>query len=391
MDSIPIRYLLTSVLPHFQIGSEARCQPVSDTPESPLAGGLSSGSVWQISSDRGMFALRLFGPSASASRILASQSIVTLAGSRGYPVPVPHTTRTGDSLLEINGHYWELLPWLAGRSLDPNMSLLDPLWWPRLELAMATLGRWHETSRDSSNSKLIEVLTPFETREHLAAFANRQTTVPPGLLKRKREWQAWCEWLHERRNLQMLFDAAQPSRSLPANALLLPGHTDPLNTANSRSDLIARTLALTTRLRSVMEGWLAGCPAECELVITHGDLHHEHLLFEGEHLSGWIDWESPRLDTRGADLGRLLGSLFPTADEGWSRTLAAYRRVAPLSEAEARQAVLFDRSGTLLAILRWMRWLTLEPQASQHPEGESRWQFLLERAENWPEFTGAER
>jgi homoserine kinase type II len=87
-----------------------------------------------------------------------------------------------------------------------------------------------------------------------------------------------------------------------------------------------------------------------------GDVWHDHILFEGERISGVIDFGAARLDHRAADVGRLIGSLVGDDESAWATAIAAYRTVRPLSwEAEAF-ARLLDRSGIVVSLFNWLRW-----------------------------------
>ena len=45
------------------------------------------------------------------------------------------------------------------------------------------------------------------------------------------------------------------------------------------------------------------------LQVCHGDLWHDHVLFSGEEVTGLIDFDAMKIDSRALDLARLLGSL----------------------------------------------------------------------------------
>jgi homoserine kinase type II len=114
------------------------------------------------------------------------------------------------------------------------------------------------------------------------------------------------------------------------------------------------------------------------------DLWHDHLLFEGDRLSGIVDYGAVKVDHVAVDLARMLGSLVEDEEEGWQAGLAAYRSVRPLSQEEERLARELDRTGTVLGVVNWLRWLyegkrTFESRAA----AARRLGVLVGRMERW--------
>ena len=108
-----------------------------------------------------------------------------------------------------------------------------------------------------------------------------------------------------------------------------------------------------------------------------GDVWHDHILFEGDQVSGVIDFGGVRVDHVAADLGRLIGSLVGDDDAAWTAAMAAYRALRPLSWEEEALARLLDRTGAIIALLRLLAPLVggrragtaASPRARQSPSG----------------------
>jgi Ser/Thr protein kinase RdoA (MazF antagonist) len=98
------------------------------------------------------------------------------------------------------------------------------------------------------------------------------------------------------------------------------------------------------------------------------DLHHEHVLFTGNEVSGFIDFGALRIDTPLADIARLVGSLVGDDSRGWERALAAYDRRRSLTAEDRATIRLLDESGTVLGGLEWLRWLWLEKRDMGDPQ-----------------------
>jgi Ser/Thr protein kinase RdoA (MazF antagonist) len=87
------------------------------------------------------------------------------------------------------------------------------------------------------------------------------------------------------------------------------------------------------------------------------DVWHDHVLFEGDAVTGLVDYGSVKRDHVSADLSRLLGSLVPDDPGLTAAGLEAYLRLRPLSGQEQALVAALDETGTLLGAANWLRWL----------------------------------
>jgi homoserine kinase type II len=90
------------------------------------------------------------------------------------------------------------------------------------------------------------------------------------------------------------------------------------------------------------------------------DVHHDHVLFVGDEVTGLIDFGALRIDTPLADIARLIGSLVADDQPGRQFALDAYSEVRPLSESDRRVINLLDEVGVVLAAVNWLSWLYVE-------------------------------
>ena len=90
------------------------------------------------------------------------------------------------------------------------------------------------------------------------------------------------------------------------------------------------------------------------------DVWHDHVLFEGDTVTGLIDFGAVRIDTPATDVARLLGSLVGDDATGWREGLAAYCAVRPLTDHEPLAVFALDTAGTILAGCNWIRWIYKE-------------------------------
>jgi homoserine kinase type II len=90
------------------------------------------------------------------------------------------------------------------------------------------------------------------------------------------------------------------------------------------------------------------------------DIHHDHVLFTGDEVTGLIDFGAMRIDTPLADVARLVGSLAGDDCEARQIALQAYSELRPLSDADRQCIDLLDRTGVVLSAFNWLSWLYLD-------------------------------
>jgi homoserine kinase type II len=114
------------------------------------------------------------------------------------------------------------------------------------------------------------------------------------------------------------------------------------------------------------------------------DLWHDHLLFEGDRLTGLVDYGAVKVDHVAVDLARMLGSLVADDAEGWRVGLGAYREVRGLAPEEVGLARALDRTGAVLGVVTWLRWLYADGRAFEtRTAAERRLGELVSRIEGW--------
>jgi Ser/Thr protein kinase RdoA (MazF antagonist) len=143
---------------------------------------------------------------------------------------------------------------------------------------------------------------------------------------------------------------------------------------------------LEERMRTVLQSWLPHLPGLLESWQERSvpvgpclrDVWHDHLLFEGDHLTGLVDYAAVDEDSVAADLARMLGSLVQDDEAGWQIALSAYREVRALTAEEEALARELDRTGAVLGLLNWLGRLGPGPALGRVED-------LLRRVEGWPE------
>jgi Ser/Thr protein kinase RdoA (MazF antagonist) len=300
------------------------CQPRSIEPLAET-GGFSGARLWRLHCPRGTLCLRRWPPGhPDQQRLEFIQAVLWHVDQEGFQaIPLPVETQHHHGYVLYAGHLWELTSWLPGAAdyrERPNRA--------KLENALAALARFHLAA---------------------ATFPLPDTgpAISPGILDRRARLKG-----------------------------LLAGRIEPLRAATSNGawpELAARGRELVKLFSIMAPGVQTLLDAAVELCVPLQpcirDVWHAHVLFEGDEVSGIVDFGSMRPENVAADVARLLGSLAGDNPVAWEHGLAAYQQMRPLSDAEQRLVFAFDRSTVLLGGLQWLEWLYVEERVFADPAG----------------------
>jgi Ser/Thr protein kinase RdoA (MazF antagonist) len=312
------------------------CYPLAITNVISLGnrGGFSGARLWRIECSTGLLCLRAWATGVDESRLAFIHGLMTRAHAAGLAyVPGVRPTGEGRTCVEQAGRLWDLTSWRAGRA-----DFRDCPSAVRLEAACLALARLHLAWREA-----LEGPCPAVRRR----------------LECARQW------------LELLASGWRP--------FFTEGQLDPVQSWAQRAwplvqvrihDLPKRLVPWTARRFRLQ-------PCLC-------DVWHDHVLFEGNTLTGLIDYGSARVDHVAVDLARLLGSL--TGDDGQLRAagLGAYRRLRPLTAEEVDLVAVLDETGTLLAAVNWLKWLYHEQRPFEDRFAVAqRLAEIVRRVERW--------
>jgi homoserine kinase type II len=302
------------------------------------AGGMSGAQFWRWESPRGRLGLRRWPsehPTPDGLRFIHSVLRSIYASGLVF-VPVPVVTIDGASFVQHDKHLWELAPWLPG-SADFERS-------PRVEklrAAMAALAQFHVASKG-----FPDPMPPAPSPNVTRRLARLHELAIGGLdaLSHGIRDDVWSELAPLARQFVTLLPQLLPH----AIAQLSP--------------LATIALPLQPCLR---------------------DIWHDHVLFDGDTVTGLIDFGAMQIDTPAGDVARLLGSLVGDDRTGWREGLAAYTAVRPLSERELRAVSALDSSGVLLAGCNWIEWIYIEGrQFENHEQVLGRFRQIVSRLQH---------
>lgn len=299
---------------------------VAPTKVEPLGngGGFSGAAIIRIGTEFGDFALRRWPkPGMPRERICGLHRLLAFLHKHGLSVvAVPLPSVEGTTLVQFDGHDWQLEPWMPGTADYQSSPSRD-----KLRAAMTSLASWHLTAErfvpDASQAPW------FFSGEGLASPASQERlqrleSIRPDAYG---EIRAAITGLPH----QMVRDVMQQLLNLV-----------PL-LRNRIRDELASSLRLRIRLHPCLR-----------------DVWHDHLLFVGADVSGLIDPSACRSENVASDLARLIGSLVGDDRIEWDFALTSYQNLRPLSASELTLIEVLDHSGLLLSGWTWLEWICLE-------------------------------
>lgn len=290
------------------------------------AGGLSGARLWRFRSEQGPLVLRAWPPHGpDRGHLEQVHRWLAQAGDLGF-LPVPIADLAGATLQDHQGQLWELSPWMPGAA-----EMARPPAIGRVRSAFAALGALHQ---------------------RLAA--GQREGVSPGLAHRLAEVAGLA-----RGGLDELERAIGRAPGLPS---------DPARMSALRWLTLARAVA-----PRLVEPLREAASRVVPLQPCLRDARPEHFLFEGDRVTGLVDFGAMGVDCVAGDLARLAGEwLDPEGDSSLrAEALAAYERVRPLGAGEASLIDAFTASNALLIGERWVRWEFVEGRQFDDPKAVS--------------------
>lgn len=282
------------------------------------AGGYSGALFWKIANGNSQLCLRRWPKThPDRQRLNWIHTILRSVAEAGINfIPTPIVANSGESIVEHNGYFFELAPWLYGKATYESEPCHE-----KLDSAMTGLGKFHLAIRQS-----------------LVPLCRHQ--VPPSLNNRRQRLKQLQKELPQIR-------LAMETESNPRLASIAKLGKTLCDNFELLSGLIERQLSQSMQLNVIVQPVIR-------------DVWHDHMLFDENRLSGIVDFGAMNLDTVSADLSRLCGSFLGDDREGWSQALKFYGKQIELSEAEKGLIEIYDRSSVLMSGLNWIDWIFVE-------------------------------
>ena len=283
-------------------------------------GGFSGARFWRIEDASHVWCLRRWPQAAceDENRLLWIHRQLALAHAKGcFFLPVPLFSNTRETLVEYGDHLWQMERWMPGTA------------------------DYHRLPSQARLAAAIKTLATF----HRALQTDSQRCQPsPGIQQRLKR-------------LSELHDGRAPTDGFyRLKSATEAGHADP-EFRSLAAHLIFRFLGLAGQLHQRL---LKASQVSVPIQTVIADIWHDHVLFSGDEVSGFVDFGAMRMDTMACDIARLLGSLVPDQPAEWKWGLDAWCSKNQLSPAEHDLIALFDDSTIVLSGLNWLQWICLE-------------------------------
>lgn len=299
--------------------------------------GFSGAVIWRVDAAGGRFCLKAWPPGeASPERLARIHDWMLQARGSGLDfVPAVYaTSRERLTCVECGARIWELTEWMLG------------------------------TTRSSASRSEIECSCTALARLHrLWAALGVAHASCPAIAARLERADACMKLVAGR--WRVLSESISAGDELDQHAV-------------RGWDLVCR------HIDHVVHGlrpWLA---VQLNLHPCIGDLRAEHVLFNGDRLSGIVDFGAARMDHGAVDLARLLGSLAGDVSSLRKAGLEAYRAVRSLSLQEEALVHILDHSGAVLAVASWVMWIYEKGRpVEDRPRVARRLSDLVQRIEGW--------
>lgn len=279
--------------------------------------GFSGARVARVDTDAASYCVRCWPADMSARRLFAIHDLLRHVHRTAVtPVPLPLESRDGSTVVTYQNHLWQVEPWMPGRAdftAQPTTA--------RLTAAMHGLAAWHQSAARFNPSQ--------EHLEWLSAASEKPSPTVEARLRLLIEWRSELPEIEA----ALVAEPVEAFRCLGQEITTL---------------FRLRHLSVVSELEAVRSISVRQQPCI-------RDLWHDHLLFEGDRLTGLIDFGAVRTDTIACDLSRLLSSLFPDDPLKWRTALDCYEQMCPLSDGECQLIPPLHRSGVLLSGMTWIR------------------------------------
>ncbi|HZT81777.1 MAG TPA: phosphotransferase [Gemmataceae bacterium] len=276
-------------------------------PPAPLGnrGGFSGARLWRLDGNPPL-CLRAWPPAVTSLKAIHWLMIHARRSGLSF-VPAVFATRDGRTFVEAAGRLWDLTEWMPGRA-----DFHDRPTEGRLRAACTALARLHQA---------------------WLGAASPGRDLCPAVLRRMERYRDWKRLVGSGWRPAFRPDPVRPW----AEAAWRHAHR------------------LIDRVPARLAPWLAQPLSPLQPCLC--DVWHDHVLFEGDAVTGLIDYGSVKQDHIAVDLARLLGSLAGDDRGMWAVGLEAYRAVRPIAPGDEELARALDETGAVIGLTNWLRWL----------------------------------
>jgi len=290
------------------------------------AGGLSGACFWRYDSAMGPLFVKAWPEGFSDwPRLVRIDRWLSMAGGLSF-LAIPFASHDRRSFVHVSGRYWQISPWLRG-----SADLEEPPSSSHVQAGFQGLAWLHRHWSNASESR---------------------NGASPGLERRFRETDELIRGGFDRLERAVFGSCQSVNRELAFRWLKLARRIAPGLVENLK---VARQT--TTRLQPCIR-----------------DARRDHFLFEGDDLTGIVDFGAMDLESVAGDLARLAGDWLIEDRSGSLMRLAldVYQEIHPLDAVERGLMARFAEATALLAPGHWVEWHFVEGRKFEDPQAVHR-------------------
>jgi Ser/Thr protein kinase RdoA (MazF antagonist) len=294
-------------------------QPLSELESLGGAGGYSGAQFWRFRAPAGQLVLRSWPPGWPArSQLERIHHWLALTAGTGF-TPVPFRDHRQQTIQEFQGRLWELTPWLPGAADSARPPVFE-----HIEAAFSGMAALH-----------------------MRLACESTVGVSPGLTQRRDTVAHLIAGGFDTIESAVSHQATSPAEAAAARRWLLPARS----AAPAVREMLDRAARLVLDLQPCLR-----------------DARSDHFLFDGDRLSGIVDFGAMDVDCVSGDIARLIGEWAGGPPATRALAQKAYERVRPLAPTEISLIGVFESSADLLIGERWLRWHYLESRVFEDPQ-----------------------
>lgn len=321
--------------------------------------GFSGARFWRVPGVNTDYCLRRWAKEyPTAERLQFIQAVLWHLHQEGFTrAPLPLSARGKTGYVTEAGHFWQLESWMEGKAdfaANPSRG--------RVFSAMTMLAGMHRTLETFPVEYNVGPCTTAAVR--LSQLSDWNDAKIDGIYDRV----CLADCLHEKGALvagDMYLAALSDSDSSPILGAFHEESTAACPTLPVEAKNVHELNAVTRKSLRMLKRFL---PLVCRqlhrclekdvpLIPCVRDIHRSHLFFQGDRLTGLIDFGAMQLDNVSVDVSRMAGSLAGNDLTVWVDGLNAYQTVRRLSNDELDLVRVLDRAYTVLTALRWMEYI----------------------------------
>jgi len=318
-------------------------------------GGYSGARLWRFTSQDQRYLARRFAKPASdrKKRIYWIQRTIHTAYGNGCDFLAPTiVNESGNSLIDDGDFLWQIEKWLPGSATfwsEPNIS--------KLKNAARAIARFHSLqfliAKQQHSRPTIDLLA-----SSFDSLGNSNTAQSIYGEPQSIDDRIGLCHRHSKVDLKTIFKEMESQPSSIKS--LLQQEAIEIHQRFNRN-----VISIVRELEQVKKKLRCSNPYEFATAsVCFRDVWHDHLLFDGNRLTGIVDYDAMRWDWVVNDIARLLASLFGSrfdqAPEDWEKFLKEYVGIFPLTQFDMEMLGVIDRANSILAPMNWVTWIYCE-------------------------------